>query len=317
MLAKVIHNMRLWTILLAVLALSVLCGCMSSDEEYQCPDGTYVTTSDECPPPATTATTLDQVSRAQQCTEMDDGEYKYACYTDVAVEAGDLSICDKIKSNTWWRYCYEKLNMSQILPPEETTTTLSKLEEDSLTTTTTTSTTTIPCGNGVMDPGEECDIGRICEHADGVCTISSTKSKLAVCLYNNTCYWGTQVGVNGVYDLGGCNGCYGRNSTNRCKCLGQIVINSTVADLDHGEGNVMNDTVFAQSGRGDVTPTTSPVMDHKECTGGLCRKVSGKGVDSCTGDSTCRHKVCSGLKCTTILSPGLSECNADTDCKPS
>jgi hypothetical protein len=303
--------MRETAVILAVLALAIFCGCVSEGNEYTCPDGTTVSGLDECPLQVVTVPTLGLSGKIQECSQMREGEYKYACFTNIAVDSSDLSICDKIGKPVWKRYCYGKLNMSALLGPEETTTTLSQTELALLSTTTSTTTTTILCGNGHMDSKEECDMGNICPDADGVCTITATSPSLAVCLYNTTCEWSTQTAVIGDYDMGECNGCYGWNNSKGCMCLDQTVINKTVKPAK--KGNVMNDTQFAEKNVGKATATTL-ADTYSECQDGLCRKVKGNGKNECNSDSACRHYTCISEKCTLIRSPGSSGCKSDIQC---
>ncbi|MFH0863298.1 MAG: hypothetical protein V1875_09780 [Candidatus Altiarchaeota archaeon] len=292
-----------------IVALAVMCGCLGGTETYTCPDGRQAQGPEECMSRGVVSTTLGYNARIRQCEGEYDDEFRFACLTNLAIDASDLSLCDRMGNMTWVRYCYGKLNMSHILPPEEATA-LPAAVSTTLQVTSTTTTSTLPCGNGILDEGEECDIGGICPKADGVCSISPTAWRLAVCLYNTTCEWDTQVAVMGGYDLGGCSGCHGRGSPQACACIRQLVLNSST--IKTTPGAKINDTQFAESGRG--SPTTTAHQYHTECSGGLCRKVDGKGIDGCTTDSSCRHNECVGGKCVMVRSPGVNGCKADVEC---
>ena len=90
--------MRETNIILIVLALLIVCGCVNEAKDFTCPDGTTASGPDACPKTEVTVTTLDLAGRILECSQMQGGEYKYACYTNVAVDTSDLSICDKIEN---------------------------------------------------------------------------------------------------------------------------------------------------------------------------------------------------------------------------
>jgi hypothetical protein len=284
---------------LAVAALAVLaCGCVAAGApRYTCDDGSVVTYSDECPPEADdTVSAVETEAALHECDKIDFAEDKYACYTNSAIDSGNLTVCERIGDNVWKYVCYKSLNATWPYGPIVLPTTLPRPRRT--TTTTSTTTTTTLCGNGVIDAGEDCDPGKICPGGGGICGIIQGPSKLASCLVDGRCDWNHQVTVAGAYNMGQCMGCYGTENRTACTCIQPTVINGTSG-------------VWSGGGAG---PTDSEVVYHNECEDGLCRKVEGKGTNKCSDSDGCRHFECVNGKCIMVRSPGMSLCASDATC---
>jgi len=220
------------------------------------------------------------------CKVFNDGEKRNACAVSVAENKSDVSICDGLDDVLWKIICYKQLNATDKLAAIKTTTT-----RPSTTTTTlrATTTTTLPaCGNGRLDNGEECDVGSLCSHADGVCSIMGG---VAVCLYNTSCDWSIQYSTDGKdYNMGPCTSCYSPNHKFGCMCF-----------------------------RAGVSPglTTSTTLSggHLSCVNGLCKWVKGEGENECSRNMQCYHFECEDKECKQVMEPGENECEKNIDCE--
>ena len=220
------------------------------------------------------------------CSKIAVEEDKKSCFIIEAIYKNDSSICESFEDVDWKIFCLRQLGEDE-MADSYTTTTTSTVSTTSTTGIFWTTTTTIKCGNGVIDWGEDCDIGSLCEHADGVCNIRPDLG-LATCLVNKTCVWSIRYPLSGVdYDLGKCNGCYGKDHERACKCFG--VINELI-----------------------TTTTLEP--HHLKCSSTECIKVLGEGVDECQLNSDCFHWECKGKSC--VLTAGAKEdsCESDFEC---
>jgi len=220
-------------------------------------------------------------------------------------------------------------DMSQCPRPTTTTTTTTTTSTASTTTTSTTSTTgttymtttttttssvtttTDKCGNGVLDAGEGCDVGSVCQQGDGACRIVSEGETIAFCMYNGFCDYNTQTYVSGKYTMGQCKGCYGPKTRDKCKCIGDDGLTRRPTTSSRGPTTTWS--------RGPTTTTTleepGPEDDfHYECKSGNCVKVLGPGEVECLLNDACRHKVCSNDKCTEVMEVGDDECEENQDC---
>jgi len=290
--------MRLHT--LTILAVILILGCIGQQQIIlKCPSGETVTDYNDCPKPTFQTGKPALVAAIRECDKSTDIDVKYACYTGAALDNNDLKTCDSI-DDRWWKYfCYQKLGGDWVWGPLETTTTR-------LTTTTTvitSTTTTTLCGNGILDPAEECDMGQVCSGTEGVCGLTPTKPTMATCLIDEQCNWNIQTTVSGQYIMGSCNGCLGPNSKNPCRCMGVNVLNYTIIPLPAGV---------------NATPTTTLALYHSRCQDGFCYKEAGEGINECSTSDDCRHYDCvieSGKnKCGLVRTPGTSSCTSDSQC---
>jgi hypothetical protein len=194
----------------------ILSGCVGGDTNtpsFECFDGRMVLHPGEC-------LALDEVhvdfgASIEPCHLME-GEGKDMCYADAAIRLSDLSVCDNIEDMGWRYICYQKLGGVWIWDSVMTSSTAT-----STTTTSTSTSSTMPslCGNGVIDGGESCDIGSLCEGADGVCGIGHDSRGLVTCMVDGVCDWNNQVMASGGYDMGSCNQCYGPGHERECQCM--------------------------------------------------------------------------------------------------
>ncbi len=121
----------------------------------------------------------------------------------------------------------ESTTTVRALMTTSSTTTTVTVTTSSTTTTTSTTTITVPtttttlskCGNGVLDEGENCDVGRICIGLDGACKIHQGSPTRANCMVNGNCDWKTEAFIHGDYDLGECEGCISPGNRAECRCL--------------------------------------------------------------------------------------------------
>jgi hypothetical protein len=305
-LPETISNMQK-AMLPLVLAVLLACGCIENPDEYACPDGSMAPSLDACPIVSSPPPTVDVVKKLSDCDAETVIDERYACYTNTAIASKDLSVCDKITSDVWHRFCYRKLNMSMLLPPEETTTiTIRTLPTLTITSTT---TTTLQCGNGVVDGEEKCDVGGLCQEADGVCGILDKAPHLVTCLVNGTCDWNSQISPTTPYAMGACMGCYGPSHPNHCSCIGPNIVNTTSATIPGAQ--VTNTSTWV----GVEETKTTVKQTHSECDGGLCRQIAGPGTDTCTSTDQCRYYACdANKKCVLYRTPGTSTCKDDTTC---
>jgi hypothetical protein len=283
-----------------ILAVALFSGCMEGPAEgYTCDDGRKVGSLTDCLWSAPTST-QDVPKQLAECDKFSYIEDRNACYANVGIDSGDLSVCDKL-TDRYWRYvCYKKLNMSSLItePLETTTSTVEAITTSTFAPT----TTTLACGNGMIDAGEECDIGSLCRDLDGICKIvkSPPNPDMSVCLSLGQCDWNAQEVAHGQYDMGSCIGCLGPNMTDGCKCL---------------KANVMNKT---HENTGDISIVSGETIKsgtHKVCSEGLCRNVDGVTDNECLTDGECRHHVCENFKCVLIRTPGTSSCEEDASCR--
>jgi hypothetical protein len=274
-------------------------GCVLQSGDYVCNDGTVAPTPDACPNLNAVNTAPDVNVLLAKCDKFSDPEDRGSCYTITAIDTKDLSICDRLSDKIWKVVCYRKLNMSHLLPVETTTTLLTTT---STVVTTTTTTTTIKCGNGVIDSGEECDIGELCLGDDGVCGIIKGPQPMAVCLIGGKCDWNLQSPAREKHDMGQCNGCFGPTNESMCLCL---------KTPSYGQN--------ASNNGGAIIGTADDNLEHHlECNQGRCARVDGEGTDSCTSDDGCRHYECQVWNgnnvCGIVRTPGASTCTKDVDC---
>jgi len=221
-----------------------------------------------------------------ECMDIPSVDRKSMCLVLAAESMNEPKVCELIDDREWKMVCYKELGedaLAQALTTTTSTTTTST------TTTSTSTTTTIVCGNGRIDWGEQCDIGLLCEHADGVCSYREMNSR-AICLYNSTCDWNTEVSTVGMdFDMGRCNGCYGPNMTEECRCI---------------ETPKWNET----------TTSTMPRWWHWGCKDGKCEVTNGEGPDECLKNSHCFHWECENKECKIVKDPGNSTCSTNIDC---
>jgi hypothetical protein len=168
----------------------------------------------------------------------------------------------------------------------------------------TTSTTVAKCGNGLIDPGEDCDIGMLCKKGDGVCAITNATKAIAACMANGSCEGSLRAAATGKYDLGGCDGCFGPKDIRGCHCIPQTLLRKTTT------------STIARSPKPKTTTTlfknaTTVFGDyHFACNLGKCVKVDGKGTSQCMTDPQCQHKECKGAECVLVNGPGRDKCDA-------
>jgi len=296
--------------LVLFLAAVLISGCIGGEgEKFRCDDGSFVSNPLECKAAAKPKADPEKALKVCDGLRSDD---RHACYTNVAVKDGDLSVCDRIDDREWVRFCYGKLNMTPTWvedAPEETSSTNPR------TTTTSTSTTIKPivCGNGVLDEGEDCDMGRVCAGSEGVCGIASS-GLLATCQYAGKCDWSSQTSLAGEYDIGMCLGCYSPGTDNQCLCIGQKTIGrNTTGKKTTSGAKITNSTAWA-AGQKSNYDDGGEIVYHKECSGGRCLNVKGAGANECTDDTKCRHHECTGVRCYLVMTPGTDSCKADAEC---
>ncbi len=291
------------------LAAVVIAGCTGGEAGmFKCGDGSYVSDPLECKAAAKPKV---DVEKALKVCEGMRSEDMHACYTNVAVKEGDLSVCDRIGDREWTGFCYAKLNMTSPWGEEAVEETVDAQPEA---TTTSTSTTVKPadCGNGIVDDGEECDMGRVCAGSEGVCGVSSS-GLMATCQYAGKCDWSGQVGLFGEYDIGQCLGCHSPGTDYQCLCISQTVEPSNTTGKAKPGAKVTNSTSWA-AGQKSNYDDGGEVAYHKECSAGRCLKTKGEGVDECADDGACRHYACTGGRCYLFMTPGSSSCKTNEEC---
>ena len=174
--------------------------------------------------------------------------------------------------------------------PTTTTTSTTSTTTTEPTTTTTTTTTISLCGNGLLDPGEECDTGNLCPHADGVCAQTAEDNKIVYCLQDAACNHDTEYFTQGrAFNLGGCRACYGPKHKDMCTCT---------------QPNALRGT----------TTTTTLSEGHYECSNGLCVRTQGPGDDECLRNIQCYHFTCENGDCVMVKEPGNSTCTNNFNC---
>ncbi len=269
-------------VLLLVASFVVMSGCFDTeDKTYTCADGKNVSNALLCqirkPPMTQPGVNLDVCKNVS-------GEEKDTCISLIALEHGDRRICSMVESLEWRNICYLKLNATDAIVSTSIVTTTVPAPR----TTRSTTSTTLLCGNGVLDEGEECDIGSMCKGMDGLCSLVGLKNDRFVCLSGETCNWNVELSASGyTYDMGSCIGCYGNSQTYECTCMREI--------------------------RPLATTTTLAVVSSK-CDNGICVWSEVDGPVECGQNRDCFHFECEGLECVMEKTPGNNTCTQSAEC---
>ncbi|MBU0762123.1 MAG: hypothetical protein KKD39_03795 [Candidatus Altiarchaeota archaeon] len=272
------------TLLLVIVALVLYSGCTGEKaEKYKCSDGSEAVDPLLCP--HTKAPKPSVESRLTGCINSS-GEKRDTCISLLALEYQNSSLCFEIESIGWRNTCFIKTNASD----QVVKTTLTTSSTVRVTTSTSTTTSTLLCGNGVLDSGEECDVGKLCMGLDGVCYFVTDLRDKYVCLINSTCDLETQlyVGKN-AHDFGQCTGCYGPNHVLSCKCIKNLQVERT------------------------TTSTTLPV-GYYGCLEGACTFIAGVGNSTCIQNRDCFHFECKEGACVIVKEQGNDTCHSYAEC---
>ncbi len=234
------------------------------------------------PPPTASI----KVVELPKCLSIQEIEPKAMCIVLFAKHKEDPKICENILDREWKMICYRELGENSLADALTTTTVTTT---STTTTSTSTTSTSILCGNGIIDAGEDCDVGVTCTYANGVCSHDENKRR-AICRYNETCDWQTAISTQSIkIDMGECNGCFGPTHPFGCLCIETPKLNRT-------------------------TTTTLPDRWYYGCNEGACIVVEGNGTHECLKNSHCFHWECSGELCEIVTEPGNSTCQANVDC---
>ena len=244
-----------------------------------------------------TTTTTEKQAKAD-CISYEDVDARSMCLIMKAQDMGNPYICDTLDEPHWKNVCYLKFNLTErvITTTTKTTTTRPTTQRPT--------TTLDPCGNGVLEPWEECDPGEVCREFDGICRITGDMLKMAVCAYQGTCDNKLQVPALGKYSLGACKGCWGPKDGKKCTCFTEQTTTTSTT---------VRTTIRAQ------TTTTTPAIYyddfHFECSDGECKRMMGKGASTCSTAAQCRHTRCLEGRCITVDTPGKDECDSKHLCQ--
>jgi cysteine-rich repeat protein len=158
----------------------------------------------------------------------------------------------------------------------------------------------MPCGNGIIDPGEQCDDGNT---FDGDCCSSS-------CLYEAP-------GIGCTSDGNPC-------TNDVCNATGICIHPTNTAPCDDGQFCTVNDTCGGGACGG--TPRDCSLATD-QCNLGVCNEVSDLCVpqpvangapctdgDACTQTDTCQGGACSGTN--PVVCTALDQCHDVGTCNP-
>lgn len=163
--------------------------------------------------------------------------------------------------------------------------------------------TTSVCGNGVINAGEECDVGAQLINGFQYPAAKDT------CGVGKSCGW------------------------DDCKCSVRIVTprcgDGYISGPEQGANEecdvggyagapVLPDTCPAPKRCSYICRCEEEIVDdgmHYGCVEGGCELVQGEGNDQCIYDYQCRHNECANDQCIEVMSQGEDECYEAADCQ--
>lgn len=165
------------------------------------------------------------------------------------------------------------------------------------------------CGNGVVDPGEQCDLGLFNGLSNSGCSATCTGGP---CTPGSICPNGAQCPPNGV-----CPNLCGNGTLDpgeQCDDANQI---DTDACTNSCFLRCVPDAICPD---GSVCPANGvcPPATHLACANNACTVVIGAGLATCTTNLNCAvnptHLICSNNACTPVAGNGVDQCSSNVNC---
>jgi len=154
------------------------------------------------------------------------------------------------------------------------------------------------CGNGIINPGEQCDAGG----SNGSCPASCSTS-----CTTNSCGGLTHLAC----------------SNNACVTVAGAGANTCTSNADCAAATHLacsNNACVTVAGAGANTCTSNAdctAATHLACSNNACVTVAGAGANTCTSNADCTaatHLACQSNSCAVVAGAGANTCTSNADC---
>ncbi len=189
------------------------------------------------------------------------------------------------------------------------------------------------CGDGIVDSGEECDIGEMRCDDGSLCAVLDDD----ITRWKDTCIWNPVVPSN----QGSCKPIETNDCDSNCKAKdpSQSSSSSSSSSSDDDDGTSSSSSSFgfssnktgpfhticndnscelvAGNGRNEcVLSLGCGTESHLECNNNSCKQIAGPGAHQCHPQIGCGvHAACINYSCKTLPGPGKNSCVLDSDCE--
>ena len=184
------------------------------------------------------------------------------------------------------------------------------------------------CGNGIINPGEQCDAGGSNGSCPASCSTSCTTNSCGglthLACSNNACVTVAGAGANTCTSNADCAAAtHLACSNNACVTVAGAGANTCTSNADCTAATHLacqSNSCAVVAGAGANTCTSNAdctAATHLACQSNSCAVVAGAGANTCTSNADCTaatHLACSSNACISVAGAGANTCTSSADC---